>query len=88
MISYYNTRFAKVKFKLKMTQLETIFYSCPERKLFRGNCLMGNCPEGNFMGGNFPGGNYSGAILRGAKTWRDNCPWGEFHGGRGQLSEG
>ena len=37
-----NTRFAKVKFRLKNAQLETILNSYPKGKLFRGNCPGGN----------------------------------------------
>ena len=55
-----NTRFAKVKFRLKMTQLEIIFNSCPEGKIFRVNCpgaknLGGNCPGGDSWGKMFGG---------------------------------
>ena len=44
------TCFAKVKSRLKITQLETNINSCPEGKLF-----WGNCPGGNFKGDNCPG---------------------------------
>ena len=75
MIPSCNTRFAKVKFRLKTTQLETIFNSCPKGKLFRGNCPGGNFMESNCMGGSCLWGNYSRAIVRGQKPG-GKCPGG------------
>ena len=63
MIPSCNNRFAKVKFRLKKMKLETIFNSCPERILFRGNYPRGNCPGGNFHGGQLSGGSYPGGEL-------------------------
>ena len=45
---------------LKMAQLEIIFNSCPEGKIFRVNCpgaknLGGNCPGGDSWGKMFGG---------------------------------
>ena len=67
-----NTLFAKVKFSLKTTQLETIFNSCLEGKLFRGDFMgvifqqlsNGQKPRGNFMGGNCQGLVIKGRIIR------------------------
>ena len=82
MIPSCNTRFAKVKFRLKMTELETIFNSCPEGKLLRGNCPRGNFMEANIPRGSCPGGKYSSTIVWGAKTWEqkpgEQLSWGGF----------
>lgn len=75
MIPSCNTLFAKVKFTLKTIQLETIFYSCPVRKLFRSNCSRGNSFWGNFMRGNFPGESIPGGCFSG------NCPGNKKLGG-------
>ena len=75
MIPSCNTRFAKVKLRLKTTQLETIFYSCSVRKLFRGNCSRGNSPKGNFMDGNFPGESYPGGMFQWKLSWGQKPGW-------------
>ena len=75
MIPSCNTPFAKVKLRLKTTQLETIFYSCSVRKLFRGNYWRGNSPKGNFMGGNFPGESYPGGMLQWKLSWWQKPGW-------------
>ena len=63
MIPSCNTPFAKVKFRLKTTQSETIFNFCPEGKLFDGNCPIGNCPGGVIS---------FGAIVRGINVETDH----------------
>ena len=74
MIPSCNTHCARVKFRLKKTQLETIFNNCPEGKLFRGNCpgsknmgaiVLGGISWGKLSGGSCPGMNYSGVIVLG-----------------------
>ena len=87
-ISSCNTRLAKVKFRLKKTQLKTIFNSRPEGKLFKGNCSRGNGPWGNFKGSNCPRNSSPGGEL-----FTGNCPEGNIPGEiswetifRGQLS--
>ena len=78
MIPSCNTRFVKVKLRLKTTQLETIFNSCPDGKLFRGNYPRGNFPGGNFMGG----GQVCewGELLFRGGLFRDNCPGEKLRG--------
>ena len=74
------TCFAKVKSRLKTTQLEANFNSSPEGKLFSGIC---------------PGRNLKGAIVRGVvvqgKLFRGNCPQAKTWGGAlvlGSVNEG
>ena len=81
MISSCNTCFAKVKFRLQKTKLEKFFDSCPERKLFRGNCLRSNCPGGEFMEDNCPGGSYPGGIIQG-KLFGGQKPGGQLSWGK------
>ena len=85
MIPSWNTRFAKAKFRLKTTQLKTIFNGCWVRKLFRGNCPRGNCLAGNFIGGNGLSDSYPGGIIQGQLSGEQkpggNCPRGNFMGG-------
>ena len=45
-----STRFSKVKFRLNMTQLETLLNSCPDGD------LMGTIVQGELFRGNYPGG--------------------------------
>ena len=85
MIPSWNTRFAKAKFRLKTTQLETIFNGCWVTKLFRGNCPRGNCLAENFVGGNGLSDSYPGGIIQGQLSGEQkpggNCPRGNFMGG-------
>ena len=74
MILCCNTGFAKLKFRLKTTQLKTIFYSCPVRKLFKGNFSMVNSPKGN-LGGNFPGESYPGGMSQWKLSWGQKPGW-------------
>ena len=74
------TCFAKVKSRLKTTQLEANFNSSPEGKLSSGIC---------------PGRNLKGAIVRGVvvqgKLFRGNCPQAKTWGGAlvlGSFNEG
>ena len=63
-----NTCFAKLKFKLKNTQLETIFSSRPKGN-YLGAVVLGRFLRGNRPTGNCARGDYSEAIVRGAKAW-------------------
>ena len=66
-----------------MTQLEIIFNSCPEGKIFRVNCpgaknLGGNCPGGDSWG------NVRGVVVQGIIVWENVM--GRLSGG--QLHRG
>ena len=74
-----NTCFAKVKFKLKNTQLETIFSSRPEGN-YSGAVVLGGFLRGNRTTGSCARGDYSEAIVRGRKHGGQSSA-GSFHGG-------
>ena len=77
-IPSYNTLFAKVKFRLKTSQLKILLNSSPEGDLIWGHCagvviqgelFRGNCPWWGRGGGQKPGVNCpEGNFMRG------NCP--------------
>ena len=84
-ISSCNTRLTKVKFRLKKTQLKTIFNSRPEGKLFKGNCLKDNCPRGISREKLFGGVVAQRRIIQGQLPgWRQRpegyCPGESFMG--------
>ena len=74
-----NTRFANVKFRLKMTQLETISNSCP-----RGNFPGGISWETNFRGVVAQGGLFGGNCLGGTnpEIVEGESSWGSLSGGQ------
>ena len=70
------TCFAKVKSRLKTTQLEANFNSCPEGKLFSDICPCRNLKEAIVRGVVVQGKLFSGNCPQ-AITWGGTCP-GEF----------
>ena len=72
-----NTRFAKVKFRLKTTQLETIFNSCPgdkkRRLVVQGSIIQGQLLRGQKPGSEYPGRNFMGDICPEGSYPEGNC---------------
>ena len=76
-IPSYNTRFAKVKFRLKTSQLKTLLDSSPEGDLIWGHCA-GVVIQGELFRGNCPWWGGGGGWCQ--------LSWGEFY--EGKLSGG
>ena len=74
-IPSYNTRFAKVKFRLKTSQLKTLLDSSPEGDLIWGHCA-GVVSQGELFRGNCPwwGGGGAGVNCPAGNFMRGNCP--------------